>query len=405
MAESRWLKSSTPAFQLMIATSWLAPADWMERQQTAIRAALDGGVDWEEYLRLVERHRTPAMSWAALKPVAELETPEAVKAELKRRSDACRMKAVRYAMKLTEALKGLERAAIPVMAFKGPTLSTELYGDVGLRQARDLDLAVTREELRRAQACLEELGWRLDASWFSLSPRQWESFLCQEHSLNFAHRGTGCQLELHWRNQWDAPATTAARWARSIPSVWQGCAYQSMHPIDLVLYLCTHGGEHAWFRAKWPGDLARIYAAGKVDWAAALEEARKTAQDRALLAALRLLEQVYGFALPPLPGDAWKRFPAVLVNIPLEALKGPEPFALPISLTSMRYRLRMGRYETLLLPRRTWRASLAGLLYRREDFREMRLPDGLFWAYAPLHPVLWLWRWVRSGTETRRGAA
>jgi hypothetical protein len=65
----------------------------------------------------------------------------------------------------------------------------------------------------------------------------------------------------------------------------------------------------------------------------------------------------------------------------------------------------MGRYETLLLPRRTWRASLAGLLYRREDFREMRLPDGLFWAYAPLHPVLWLWRWVRSGTETRRGAA
>jgi len=382
----------------MVATSWLAPESWRERQQAAIRAAVSAGVDWDEYVRLVDRHRTPALSWAALKLVAGLETPEAAKLELKRRSDACRMQAVMHSMKLAEVLKGFERAAIPVMAFKGPMLSTELYGDAGLRHARDLDLAVTQEGLRRAQSCLEEMGWQLYSSWFVLSPRQWESFLRHEHSLDFAHSQASCRLELHWRNQWDTRTATRARWARSVPSVWQGCCYQVMHPVDQVLYLCTHGGEHAWFRAKWLGDLARLHAEGRVDWAAALEQARRTGQERALLAGLRLLEQVYGLALPKLPEDAWKRLPSLLVEIPLQALKALEPFGLPVSVASMRYRLRMSRYEKLLLPRKTWRWSVSHLLYRREDFKELRLPDGLFWAYAPLHPVLWFWRWMRSGT-------
>lgn len=401
MAESGWLKSGTSAFRLMIATSWLAPEGWQERQLAAIHEAVSARVDWDEYLRLVERHRTPAISWAALKPVVGVEIPDAAKLELKRRSDACRLQAVRHAMKLAEVLKGFERESIPVMAFKGPALSTELYGDVGLRHSRDLDLAVKKEDLRRAQSCLEEAGWRLASNWFPLSPRQWESFLRQEHSLDFTHRGAGCRLELHWRNQWDTSVATSARWARSIASRWQGCAHQAMHPIDRVLYLCTHGGEHAWFRAKWLGDLARIYADESVNWAAALHEARKTAQEGALLAGLRLLEEVYGLVLPALPGDPWKGVHPMLVEIPLRALRGPEPFELPVSMASMQYRLRMSRYERLLFPRKTWRGSLAHLLYRREDFKELPLPDSLFWAYSPLHPVLWLWRWTRSGTGER----
>src|SRR6266567_623874 len=51
---------------------------------------------------------------------------------------------------------------------------------------------------------------------------------------------------------------------------------QSKDRIDLTLYLCNHGSNHAWFRAKWLGDLARIHAAGSVDWMAALTRARQS---------------------------------------------------------------------------------------------------------------------------------
>ena len=71
------------------------------------------------------------------------------------------------------------------MSLKGPILSDELYSDVGLRQSKDIDLAVAPADLSRAQACLNTLGWRLDSSWFPMTPRQWESFLCHEHELQF----------------------------------------------------------------------------------------------------------------------------------------------------------------------------------------------------------------------------
>ena len=76
MLNSQWLQSASPAFRLMIATSWLAPDSWQKNQEEAIREAIGAGMDWMDYIRLVDRHRTPALSWAALKRVPGLEIPE-----------------------------------------------------------------------------------------------------------------------------------------------------------------------------------------------------------------------------------------------------------------------------------------------------------------------------------------
>lgn len=128
-----------------------------------------------------------------------------------------------------------------------------------------------------------------------------------------------------------------------------------------------------------------------------LDEARGTSQQRALLAGLRLLEEAYGLELPELPGNPFECLPSLLTEIPLQVLQAPDPGATPVSAASLRYRLRMIRYERLLLPRRTLRGTLSNLLYRREDFKPLPLPDSLFWAYRPLHPILWLSRWARGG--------
>lgn len=279
MPETSWLQKTSPAFRLMIATSWLAPYSRQDKQEEAIREAIKAGMDWTEYIRLVDRHRTPALSWAALNRVPGLEIPAAAKKELQKRSDACRMRAVRDSLKLAGVLKGFHAAGIPVMPVKGPILSLELYGDVGLRQSTDLDLSVKPEDLAKAQACLENMGWRLDATWFSLSPRQWESVLRHEYHLNFVHSQGDCYLELHWRTRWEVKDQTTDRWARSIPGIWHGCSYEAMNPIDQVLYLCSHGGGHGWFRAKWMGDVARIHAMGRVDWHAVFDQASRTGQE------------------------------------------------------------------------------------------------------------------------------
>jgi hypothetical protein len=388
-----WLHGASPAFRLMIATSWLAPESWQENQDIAVREAIQAGPDWAEFVRLVDRHRIPAVSWAALNRPQRASLPETVKRELQKRSDACRMEAVTQCLLLAAVLKDFNSAGIPVMPFKGLLLSFDLYGDVGLRQSRDLDLAVAEEDLLKAKACLETMGWTLDPSiWFPLTPRQWGSVLQHEHHLEFVHSQTGCLLELHWRDQWETPDATRSRWNRSIPSVWQGCSIRLMGREDMTLYLCSHGGHHMWFRAKWLGDLARAHASEQLDWKAALVMGRRTGQQAMLQVGLYLLNRVYGLPLPDLPEDPLMTLQSQHIEIPLAALADIEEPITSDSAGWFLYRLRISRYERLLQPRKAWRDNLSQLLYGRRDFRTLRLPDSLFRAYAPIHPILWAWR-------------
>jgi hypothetical protein len=391
-----WLQGASPAFRLMIATSWLAPDAWRENQEAAIRAAIDAGPDWPEYLRLLERHGTPGLGWAALRRVSGIDVPEPIALELKQRSDACRKQAVLYCMILADVLKRFNRAAIPAMPLKGQILSFELYQDVGLRSSRDLDVEVRVEDLPQAQSCLAGDGWELESSFFPMRPRPWKSFLRNEQHINFIHLASGCMLELHWRSQWETPQATRARWARSVPSLWQKQSIQSMHPGDLALYLCFHGGLHQWFRAKWLGDLARAHMLGLLDWEASFDRARNSGEERPLLAGLSLLGEVYGLPLPEPLRSACSNCSPLLVEMPLRALAdSAEPVA-RLGPAKLLNRIRRSRYERLLWPRKSRWSSVADLFYSREDFRTLPLPGALFWAYKPLRPVLWFWRWSRQ---------
>jgi hypothetical protein len=376
----------------MIATSWLAPDSWQKNQEEAIHEAIWATLDWTEYLRLIDRHRTPALSWAALKRVLGIEIPPSAEQELRRRSDACRMQAMRHCIHLASVLKAFNRAGIPVMPLKGLLLSFELYADVGLRQSYDLDLAVAQDDIRRAQVCLQDLGWRLDSSYGPMTPRQWERLWRTEQHLEFTQPQGDCALELHWRNVWDTPDMENARWARSTPVAWQGCTYQAMNPIDQALYLCSHGGRHAWVRAKWLGDMARIHADGRIDWQAALDQARSVEQEKPQLVCLQLLSLVYGLPLPALPGNPWRNQSSFLITTPLKALASRLDPAELGTLDEFRSVLSLACYERLILPQKIWRKNLARFIHSHRDFAVLALPDRLFWAYAPLRPFLWVWR-------------
>ncbi len=395
MPESLWLQRTSPAFRLMIATSWLAPDAWRDHQVGAIREAFEAGPDWAEFLSMVDRHGTPTLSWVALKRVAELDIPDHTRRELQARSYTCRVQALRHVAMLARLLKAFSSAEIPVIAIKGPILSSELYGSVGVRQSTDLDLEIRLEDLPRARACLEGLGYTLESSYFPMTLLQEKRFLQREAHIGLVDPHRSSTLELHWRHYWDAPDEAARRWARSVSAVWHGCSYCAMDPVDQALYLCSHGGQHAWFRAKWLSDLARIHAVGTVDWHAALQEARASNRERPLLIGLSLLREVYGLPLPELPGNPWGKLPAFLIDEPLRSLKVPQDYDEFGTLVRLLDGIRKVRYHRILWQHKTLRQSLAELFYYRDDFRAFPLPDSLFWLYMPLRPFSWLWRKIR----------
>jgi hypothetical protein len=395
MLDSLWLQKKSPAFRLMIATSWLAPDSWQNHQSEAIREAIAAEPDWTEYLRLVDRHCTPALSWASLKRVPGLKIPPSAEEVLRQRSDACRMQAMRHCARLVSVLKAFNQAGIPAMPMKGPILSFELYGDIGLRHSFDLDLAVVPGDLSSVQSCLRNLGWQLDSSYGSMTSGQWENIWKTEQHLGFVSPEGDCALEIHWRNLWDRwelPSSNTVRWERSLAAVWQGCAYQAMNPIDHLLYLCNHGGRHAWERAKWLGDLARIHAQGQTDWQMALDQAGNTEQEIPLLLCLRLLQTVHGLPVPSLLKDPVKKLSPLLMDTSLFFLAAPTETVALDALGELRSAFRLARYERQIWPQRPWRQALARFLFSHRDFKLLALPDCLFWAYLPMRPILWAWR-------------
>lgn len=385
----------TPAFRLMIATAWLAPDSWHDHQEVAIRQAIAAQPDWNEYLSLVDRHRTPALSYAALTRVPGIPTPPHILEELQLRNHAARVQALQLGAELVHALKLFNHEGIPVIPLKGPMLSHELYGDIGMRHVKDIDVEAPRAHILRAQKCLTDAGWKQQSAFFPMTPRQWQSFLHHEHSLDFTHVRTEHPLELHWHSQWETPEEANERWARSTPALWQGQSIRVMLPADRTLYLCCHGSQHLWFRAKWLGDLARAHTLGILDWDATWVHARIAGHERVVLSALGLLQSLFGLPVPSFTPSLRDSPTQQLVYMPLRALQNPREPLLQVGPAKFRQRMRLTRYLRLLWPRHLRRETLSDVFYARQDFQAVPLPDSLFWLYKPLRLILWLGRWMR----------
>jgi hypothetical protein len=396
MPDSDWLRKASPAFQLMIATSWIAP-DWCRIiQDEAVQRACDASPHWTEYLELIDRHRTSGSSWAVLKRTPSAYVPEQVKRELQRRADLCQWRAVLHLQVLAGVLKGLNSIEIPVIPLKGPLLSFALYRDAGLRQSKDLDILVPQSEIRRAQKCLESMGWQLGAEYFSLSTRQWEATFRHEQHVGYTHPQYNCELELHWK--WYSTQNGEQYWARSRATELSGFSYRAMSDEDLAIYLCGHGSAHQWFRARWLGDLARLRCNTSPDWTSVLAYARSTGHERSVLLGLQLLTECYNLTFPVVPTST--RLPSSLVAGAVRALAVRSEPIERSEWTRCWEAVQAYGYNRTLWPHRSLKANLSKLMYRRLDFRVLRLPDRFFWLYKPLRPVLWLWRHLKRRNPT-----
>jgi hypothetical protein len=177
---------------------------------------------------------------------------------------------------------------------------------------------------------------------------------------------------------------------------WQGFRYLGMKPADLTLYLCDHGSSHAWARAKWLGDMARIWASGSTDWSNVLDAARATGRERSVLLCLRLLSEAYGLPTDDRGHRRMNLLPSALLAKALRELRAPDEREERGAFARVFEEIRSYRYKRQLWPYKSRWENFAEATLRRVDFKVLRLPDSLFWLYIPLRPFLWAWRQLRD---------
>jgi hypothetical protein len=403
------LSRFSPEFQLACACCRVAPTadDGVEIKRLLAQ------IDVPAFVNLVvARHRIGSIVHAVLRQLPAQDLPPGLLVPLSEAARHNAVKALQAQRTLIMLARWFAQAGIHWLPFKGLTVALRYYGDFALRHVNDLDVWVPKSRLLQARALLEARGFRLDVAarhWdlAQRGPRHLDYLLRyyfeeQHYSQEF---GT---LELHWKltenfDQFNVAPERLLEQADRIDV--GGASMQVMNDVDLLLYLCEHGGRHGWYRLKWLADLPRILASRQWDWQLVLGRARSAGSLQTLLLGLALCRDLYGWA-PPLPVDRAMRSKRFLQfdlwSIWQKLVVADDMFDygvhLPLTwrvLETLRAFPLSGSWRTVA--QHVWRRSLSP-----NDLRVLELPDRWFGLYYLLRPFLFASRQWRSWTRSQR---
>jgi hypothetical protein len=270
------------------------------------QALLSEPIAWPVLLELGSRHRVLPLLAKNLQQLAgTAKIPADVVARLRAFAAGNAVQALMLAHELSKLLEMLAAEGIAAAPFKGPVLAREVYGDVALRHAGDLDLLVRPADIVRAKGLFDRLGYasiyptstpREQRYLKGLSPAQAAGYL-QSHSEHHLLRADGLvTVDLHWDL---APRDFSAR--VEAEQLWSWLSPRGDPPApafrdpELLLVLCLNGAKDAWGRLDRVCDVAElIRRRPNLDWARVMELAARLGWRRifglGLLLAHRLLE-------------------------------------------------------------------------------------------------------------------
>jgi hypothetical protein len=378
-----------PEFALvMVCSVWpRTPA-----QLARVRAVAPLIVDWNRVARIAARHGVSGFVVDALER-ADIATPDMLLRAARRSARV----ALHQAGETLRLQRCFVDAAIPLLFLKGTSLASRLYGQIGIRDAVDIDIAVPVEHLEQAWQVLDRAGYERGIPRRALSPAARRMFVWAAKDSFHRHREHGLVVELHWRLSDDLPepeVPPAQRWQRvALPP---GEQLATLRNEELFIYLCTHGAAHLWARAKWLADVGAMIAASDDGGAQYWSRAHATGAGRAAASAFLLLHELMGHPLP-------ENFPASrswrvgLLN--RLALRVIEAGGGERDLAGTPYRGWAELAAKLLIaPRAANRlAVIRRILISGEDIGALGLPLSLGFLYPLLRvPLLVARRWRRS---------
>jgi len=360
---------------------------------------LSAGVDWSQFLRLVDRHRVAPVVHRTLKPWLDRGVTLEQLRSLRDRVAANTRQALLQVAELRRLQQQLQGHNLPWLVFKGPLLAMQAYGGLAARHAGDVDVLVPVDAVGTVGDLLRTMDYVRACPGFDLSPRQSKAYRRHFTDFAFVHRRHGLSLELHWRlfrNPHLLPLEARRLIAEGAPLRIAGLEVLNMAARDLLIYLCAHGAKHGWFRLFWLLDVhVLLDVLQPAEQRALLERARQLGAERMLLQAAwlaqhLLLTRVDTELLQAARQDAAVKY---LVAMALDAMAGPAVRWREERGRSLGQAVRIRVYACRL--RKGWRyrwSEVAGNFVHWSDWSVLRLPDALFFLYLPLRPLLRLWR-------------
>lgn len=259
-----------------------------------VQSLLRAQLDWDYVVNLARDHGVLPLLSKHLNESSREFLPPKVISTLKRESVTNTQSVLHLVAKTLKASKALNDSGINSAIFKGAVLAEMAYGEVGLRQAGDIDILISRNHFTQARQILESLGYEM---YPQLNAAQLSSHLSFHCELQFLRDDWFTVVDLHW-------ALTPQSFAfgmegdevlgrvQTVP--FAGGDIKTFATEDLVLYLAIHGAKHLWRRLEWISSLAEVVKRVEESaWDVIVERALKVRAAKILALGLHLLECLF----------------------------------------------------------------------------------------------------------------
>lgn len=347
-------------------------------------------IDWRRVTFLAGSHGVLPLVYRQLKSAAGV-APDAL-APMRSEFYGNALNNLHLARELARLVNLFSAQSIEAIAFKGPLLALQAWGDVALRQFNDLDLLVHSADAARAVEVLIADGYAA----LTFDRQHPELSIARRCEDEFMRPGSAAMIDLHWElnpSYFAHGPMAAAVWERSASMRVEGADVLTLGPSDLMLFLAVHATKHGWINLGWICDFnAAMRALPDAEMPTIAEVARRSGCLRMLLLAIALAAEVLDAPILQAFGDSIRRDSAVAVlaagierrlfaSVGMRARLYSE-WAVPLrAITSVRDRVR-------------YLASRA-LTPNIDDFKFIALPP-------PLHPLYYATRPLRLAWQQSR---
>jgi hypothetical protein len=255
-----------------------------------VRAAMSQ-MDENEFVAKCARHGLSGLAQHELRQCG-VALSDVATTTLKRNALSVAVMGIRLKKLLFASLEALSRHGVVPVLLKGYGLAYRCYPDPLYRPISDVDLLVSRGELKAAEAALVEIGLKKDE-------RLEEFQLQHHHHLNFY--GTAGAVELHFRaiSGFGGAIEAQGLLERAVQRDLEGHPVRYLKPEDELAYLATHATQHLFKGVGWLYDLKLfIHRHPGLDWSAVIATARESGVQTPVYFALRTSHHAIGAKVP-----------------------------------------------------------------------------------------------------------
>ncbi len=266
-------------------------------QNEKIKRLLQDGPDWETIINRSARLGVTSLVYRQLKERFRDDTPAAALKQLKQFHFYNTARSMILSKTLLSILDTFQSHGIFAVPFKGPVLSSYLYGSDDLRSFNDLDIFVFSKDIPAAKKLLLKAGYQTVHS----IPKKLEDFFYSvDHALDFFHPTTKINLDLQWKlfRIYTTSSLTLEKLSQGIKIIpFFEKKIHSLGDEDLLLFLCAHGAKHHWERLEFVTSITALLEKAHIDWPYVLDLASSAGCKRIVLMGVHLASELFGSSL------------------------------------------------------------------------------------------------------------